>query len=89
MCKYLLIVDIGYGLGFNNGHPFSTFDTNHTESTCARARHGGWWYGLCMSLNLNGRYCVPGTECNKEGMHNFNFRGWESLKTSKIMFRRA
>ena len=39
--------------------PFSTFDKDHDfhkTSNCAQENHGAWWYHLCHSSNLNGRW---------------------------------
>ncbi|XP_053408501.1 microfibril-associated glycoprotein 4-like [Mercenaria mercenaria] len=99
---YILRVSPGHGtagdqlcaLSSNSGAPFSTYDrtrdTCTNGSSCAIDNHGAWWYNKCVNVNLNGKYCTPGTNtCSWRGMTYFHFSGWESLKTSKMMFRRV
>ncbi|XP_071836980.1 microfibril-associated glycoprotein 4-like isoform X4 [Apostichopus japonicus] len=40
---------------------FSTHDRDNDgfgNKDCARLRHGGWWYGICCTANLNSDYNV-------------------------------
>ncbi|XP_053390901.1 thrombospondin-2-like [Mercenaria mercenaria] len=76
------------GLSYHNGRPFLTYD-HDTVHICALGSGGGWWYGYCADVNLNGKYFTPGTDHGIEGMFYRNFKNTESLKTSKIMFRRV
>ncbi|XP_052786080.1 angiopoietin-2-like [Mya arenaria] len=74
---------------YNNCSAFSTFDHDNdlsSSSNCAVILHGGWWYNDCIyCANLNGHYHTPGTYVlNKTAM---TFDGYQSLKTSKMMFR--
>jgi len=39
---------------YNSGYDFATYDNDH--NTCASRRHGGWWYGSCTYVNINGKY---------------------------------
>ena len=47
---------------YNNGHYFTTYDRNNANNgrNCAYMDQGGWWYGLCTSINLNGRHELSG-----------------------------
>ncbi|XP_060579905.1 ficolin-1-like, partial [Ruditapes philippinarum] len=50
------------GLAHNNLLPFTTYDRDLDTAwsrNCAVDRHGGWWYGSCTSINLNGLYVSP------------------------------
>ena len=60
--KYVLGVS-GYSgnsadqLDYNNGQKFSTKDQdNDSGISCAKERHGAWWYKNCTYSNLNGGY---------------------------------
>jgi ficolin len=82
------------GLSYHNGRHFSTFDMDRDRTgwNCAIQDHGGWWYRGCAYANLNGEYITPGTKRplrNEGGMIYRPFKGRESLKVSKIMFRRV
>ncbi|XP_060593871.1 adhesion G protein-coupled receptor B2-like [Ruditapes philippinarum] len=100
MPYYTLHIDQGvgtagddYGISYHNGNRFSTFDMDRDETSrnCAMTDHGGWWYNSCALANLNGEYVTPGTQRPVEsqgGMVYYSFKSWESLKVSKMMFRR-
>ena len=62
--KYRLNISRGVTFGndkrdflFNlhNGRYFSTYD-NDNPSNCGYSQQGGWWYGHCGRVNLNGRH---------------------------------
>ena len=86
--------DGGYGLSFNNGNPFSTFDKiqEPSYSGCPVLDHGSWWYDNCATANLNGEYITPGTvHLNNSGMTGvvyYQWTRWVSLKSTEIKFRR-
>ncbi|XP_053389827.1 microfibril-associated glycoprotein 4-like [Mercenaria mercenaria] len=75
------------GLTYNNGRAFSTYD--HEIYGCALNDRGGWWYYSCTLANLNGEYFTPGSSHGEPGMTFRYFKGTESLKTSRIIFRRV
>ncbi|XP_060565133.1 microfibril-associated glycoprotein 4-like isoform X2 [Ruditapes philippinarum] len=85
----------GDGSSYHNGSHFSTFDMDRDGSSdrnCAIMAHGGWWYDNCAMANLNGEYVTPGTQRpvkSEGGMIYYPFRKYESLKISKMMFRRV
>ncbi|XP_060577785.1 microfibril-associated glycoprotein 4-like, partial [Ruditapes philippinarum] len=101
MPYYTLHIDKGvgtagddFGLSYHNGKNFSTFDMDRDGSSinCAIDDHGGWWYNYCALANLNGEYVTPGTQRPVEsqgGMIYYSFKHYESLKVSKMMFRRV
>ncbi|WAR28948.1 FBCDA-like protein [Mya arenaria] len=73
---------------YANGSAFSTFDhdNDHSWSNCAVDYHGAWWYRNCIYLaNLNGLYYTPGTYVSNRTAMIFD--SFESLKTSRMMFR--
>ena len=87
--------DDEYGLtSYNNGWPFSTKDRDRDGSSgdCAEVYHGGWWYGRCTGVNLNGHYATPGTRSSYGsgwgGVFYVDFKQRQSLKSTTMMFRR-
>ncbi|XP_052239829.1 microfibril-associated glycoprotein 4-like isoform X3 [Dreissena polymorpha] len=78
------------GFSFTNGHVFSTLD--HEKSVhCSSLYDAGWWYGTCCWAYLNGKYYTPGTLATGKsvGMFYHDFKGFEMLKETKMMFRRV
>ena len=77
---------------YHNDLPFSTYDHDRDAAlsyNCAMER-GGWWHNACATVNLNGEYVTPGTVRQTEregGMIYKAFKGFESLKISRMMFR--
>ena len=82
------------GLTYTNGYGFSTKDkdVDGYSGDCAKLYHGGWWYSTCTYVNLNGEYATPGTVSSYDagggGVVYYDFKGWQSLKTTTMMFRR-
>ncbi|XP_053387975.1 neurogenic locus notch homolog protein 1-like [Mercenaria mercenaria] len=77
----------------NNNMHFSTFDHDKDTNSgnCAEMYHGAWWYYSCRGTDLNGIYFSPGT-FNYTSMSIYgpnNGMAYQSLKTSKMMFRRV
>jgi hypothetical protein len=92
-----LSLDTHYGFNHNNQMPFTTYDRDLDISriNCAVDRHGAWWYGNCIFVNLNGYYATPGTECEFPGASkgtcghiHYGFDDTYSLRTSSMMIRR-
>ena len=83
------------GLIYNNGYSFSARDRDvdvHSSVDCAEQRHGAWWYRDCSYVNLNGHYATPGTKSSYGrgwgGVVYYNFKRYQSLKSTTMMFRR-
>ncbi|XP_076806414.1 techylectin-5B-like [Clavelina lepadiformis] len=78
-------------LSYNNGHPFSTEDSdNDTHGrNCATAFGGtqGWWFGACSSSFLNGVWMRQSTGYQ----HGIIWHNWkqsrEPLKETKMKLR--
>ncbi|XP_060563343.1 microfibril-associated glycoprotein 4-like [Ruditapes philippinarum] len=86
-------ISANVSFAYNNGSPFSTYDRDMDRwlgESCAQRRHGGWWYNYCTFVNLNGRYCDPGSLCtaSSEGHNHRGFALSESLLNSRMMLRR-
>ncbi|XP_053387921.1 neurogenic locus notch homolog protein 1-like [Mercenaria mercenaria] len=102
---YKLQIDKGFGtagdstgLYYSVGRRFSTYDhdvDDDSNSNNAQRCKGGWWYWYspCAYVNLNGEYVTPGSvdpsDGGLAGMIYNNFKGLESLKSSKMMIRRT
>ncbi|XP_052224100.1 microfibril-associated glycoprotein 4-like [Dreissena polymorpha] len=96
--NYTLHVDKGHGtagdsrgFSFSNGRVFSTLD--HEKSVdCSRYLYeAGWWYSTCAWAYLNGKYFLPGTIFQGgeiKGVFYHEFKEYEMLKETKMMFRR-
>ncbi|XP_053387663.1 sushi, von Willebrand factor type A, EGF and pentraxin domain-containing protein 1-like [Mercenaria mercenaria] len=86
----------GTALSYYGGAAFSTRDRDFDGQqyrNCAHEFQGAWWYSspTCSYVNLNGEYLSPGTKVVrnlKRGMFYLKFKD-ESLKSSKMMFRRV
>jgi len=73
----------GYSLGFHRGHKFSTPDQDNdawSSDSCAKLRHGAWWYSGYGFSNLNGRYYQQGGE-HEDGVF------WLHWKSSRYSLR--
>ncbi|XP_060595944.1 microfibril-associated glycoprotein 4-like [Ruditapes philippinarum] len=84
----------GDGLSYHNGMHFTAFDNDRDTygGNCAVLDRGGWWYNKCTDANLNGEYVTPGTQRPGRafgGMIYYPFKKTESLRSSKMMFRRV
>ncbi|VDI24334.1 tenascin [Mytilus galloprovincialis] len=78
----------GNSLGAHNGYRFSTRDRDNDvyPYNCSDMFKGGWWYSGCYASNLNGKY-LKGT--NKIGVNWTHWKGFTSLKATRMMIRRA
>ena len=69
MIDYVIVPTVWYVLGFfyfifsadgmayHNNKMFTTIDVDNdvlSGSNCASGYCGGWWYGQCADINLNG-----------------------------------
>lgn len=94
VCYIICIIGDEQGLSYNKGYSFTRFDhdVDGRSGNCAVVDHGGWWYYSCAYANLNGEYITPGTvssgNAGERGMTYRNFKDVQSLKKSKLMFRR-
>ncbi|XP_062554455.1 angiopoietin-2-like [Armigeres subalbatus] len=77
----------GDGLVYSAGANFTTWDSDHDQSSenCAVQRYGAWWYKSCTFSNLNGKY---------QKMPHHQSLCWyyynnsdEGLKVSRMMIR--
>ncbi|CAC5423554.1 Fibrinogen-like protein A,Ryncolin-4,Angiopoietin-related protein 1,Ficolin-3,Ficolin-1-B,Techylectin-5A,Ficolin-2,Ryncolin-1,Tenascin-R,Fibrinogen-like protein 1,Angiopoietin-related protein 4,Angiopoietin-1,Tenascin-X,Fibrinogen C domain-containing protein 1-A,Tenascin-N,Ryncolin-3,Tenascin,Fibroleukin,Fibrinogen C domain-containing protein 1,Ryncolin-2,Techylectin-5B,Angiopoietin-related protein 2,Microfibril-associated glycoprotein 4,Fibrinogen alpha chain,Ficolin-1-A,Ficolin-1,Fibrinogen C domain-cont len=73
--------------GYQNWMKFSTLDRDNDIASwdCAAASGGAWWYSDCYSSNLNGRH---GIGDDRTGIVWRGFKGFSSLKASKMMIKR-
>lgn len=74
-------------LGFSMYSPFSTSDHNNDrlrDSSCIESQSGGWWFGSCLNINLNGAYPKPDEKVNKR---NIFVRSWKSLNPRNTALR--
>ncbi|CAC5359331.1 Fibrinogen C domain-containing protein 1-A,Ryncolin-1,Tenascin,Fibrinogen C domain-containing protein 1-B,Fibrinogen C domain-containing protein 1 [Mytilus coruscus] len=79
-------------LRIHNGMEFSTFNKDNDQlntGSCAKLRHGAWWYKSCLHSNLNGLYRGGKTNERRDGIV---WRSWHgsfySLKSTKMMIKR-
>lgn len=74
-------------LAFSMYAPFSTYDHNTDKrrtKTCITSQRGGWWFGSCNNLNLNGIY--PGKN-EKVDKKNIFVRDWNSINRNNTAIR--
>jgi len=74
--KYELFVEGCDSLAHQNGRKFSTYDADNDvwKKPCAVEFRGAWWYGDCLTSNLNGEYRLYGEA----------FSGWQGVVWYKI-----
>jgi len=53
--------DAGDSMAGHNNKRFTTYDADNDDwsSNCAQRYAGGWWYGACHHVHLNGVYFYP------------------------------
>ncbi|CAK6971148.1 microfibril-associated glycoprotein 4-like [Scomber scombrus] len=79
----------GPSLTEHDGQKFSTFDKDQDthSSNCAKTYLGGWWYGECHSVNVNGMY-LWGSSIYGIGINWSSWKGYEySLKAIAMKIR--
>ncbi|XP_034327992.2 microfibril-associated glycoprotein 4 [Magallana gigas] len=92
--KYKIVVggysgNAGDSLGGHNGLKFSTKDQDNDTwgKSCAVTHQGAWWFGICLSSNLNGMYQKSGIKTWK-GIVWYHLEKKEvSLKNARMMIR--
>ena len=79
---------------YNDGASFTTSDHDADQSSgnCADIHNGGWWFKDCTSVNPNGEYTADGTPSSHSnglgGLISPGWKGYETLRETKLMFRR-
>lgn len=66
----------------HNGAQFSTPDMDNDEwavTHCAQRSHGGWWYNMCHTSNLNGKY----SSTEAYGTEYLRWRSWKRTQSLK------
>ena len=88
--KFYILGNAGDSLSRHNGMKFSTYDRDNdlTSSNCASLFKGAWWYGACLTSNLNGRYLKAG-ERSYHGITWANWKSDRSLKKTEMKIRPA
>ncbi|XP_022107428.1 microfibril-associated glycoprotein 4-like [Acanthaster planci] len=80
----------GDSLSGHSNHPFSTKDRDNdsSDSECAIAYSGAWWYSSCHSSNLNGLYLSGETDVYAKGVVWQGFKGYYySLKRTEMKIK--
>ena len=74
-------------LRYHNGKRFSTYDQDNdsNDGNCAAVCNGGWWYGDCFKVHLNGPYYkTPGFSYYMTWNHDTNPRAYPLFVEMKI-----
>lgn len=80
---------LGNSLGSHDGWKFITKDQDNDnyKDNCAKLHFGGWWYGACHGINLNGLYVSSALK----GARYNSWSKWkdehEALKKTLMMIR--
>ncbi|XP_074916645.1 ficolin-2-like isoform X2 [Chelonoidis abingdonii] len=94
--KYMLFIGsfvngtAGDSLTDHNGMMFSTHDQDNdvSETNCAAAYKGAWWYRECHMSNLNGLYLKGPHETYANGVNWMTGKGhWYSYKRAEMKMR--
>ncbi|XP_069114633.1 uncharacterized protein [Argopecten irradians] len=67
---------------YNSGEKFYTYD-NDNPTYCAVRRFGGWWFGSCTYLNINGEY---GLKFDESGIIE-HFRDYNNFQKTLMMIQ--
>lgn len=74
-------------LGFSTSLPFSTRDHNKDrlrDETCLKKQKGGWWFGFCNHINLNGVYSKEKEIMKREKIF---IRNWGAINPENTAFK--
>ncbi len=85
-----LLYYLGDSLNWHNGQRFSTWDNDLDPDArnCAVDYEGAWWYRICHSSNLNGRYLGGVHASFGNGINWFGWRGdYYSMKRTEMKIR--
>lgn len=85
--RYNATKGLSDGLGYNIYSAFSTHDHNNDPrrtETCVKSQRGGWWFGHCYNINLNGVYSTKNEKMTKE--KNF-IRDWKAVNPNYSALR--
>lgn len=83
---------LGNSLEHHNGRRFSTKDSDNDDHSghCATAYPGAWWFGGCVSADLNGQYFLRTPDSSHLGVYWRSWKGYNySLKSSVMMMQRV
>lgn len=72
---------------FIGSTPFSTYDHNNDyrrNPACVRSQKGGWWFGSCVDINLNGVYAAQREAMIKEKIF---IRNWKTVNPKNTALR--
>ncbi|XP_077975431.1 microfibril-associated glycoprotein 4-like [Styela clava] len=85
--RYLGTTGLGNHMRYSLYSPFSTHDHNtdpKRTDTCVQIQRGGWWFGLCNNINLNGVYPKHDQKMSKQ---NIFLRNWRVVNPNNSAFR--
>lgn len=74
-------------LVFSLSAPFSTRDHNNDRrrnQACIQEQKGGWWFGSCLHINLNGEYSIKREVMTKSHMF---IRSWRAVNPNATTLR--
>ena len=73
-------------LEYHKNKPFTTIDRVNSMPYCISNFRGGWWFGRCVKLFLNGVY-ISENQMAYTSIHFDNFKGFDTLQKSVMMLR--
>ena len=73
-------------LEYHKNKPFTTFDRVNSIPYCINNFRGGWWFGRCVQLFLNGVY-ISEKQMAYTSIHFDYFKGFDTLQKSVMMLR--
>ena len=73
-------------INYHRDMKFLTKDHTDKYGICTKAYYGGWWFGSCALIYLNGKYEPNNTKSYKSIYVN-SFKGNQALRGSHMLFR--
>lgn len=85
--RYVGTKELDAPLEFSGSSPFSTRDHNNDrlrDEECVRSQRGGWWFGYCRKMNLNGVYSMKKETMSREKIF---IQGWRRVNPKHTALR--
>ncbi|KAI0238572.1 Ficolin-2, partial [Lamellibrachia satsuma] len=73
-------------MNYQRNKKFLTKDHTGNSGRCTKVYSGGWWFGQCVIIFLNGKY-EPNNTNSYNSIYVDSFKGSQALRGSHMLFR--